>query len=131
MSKANNFYHNPKITIVQVNQTSIMDNMFSYLESLPSNSRVGLNTESDVSNNELCTLQLATTDKTFVILLKYCQDTACLYRLYLFLMKKDVKKIVLGPSNDLKSLKIYCPNSLKVSWNEAISLENLDSFGFL
>lgn len=128
--KANDYYYNPQITIVQVNQNSIMNNMLDYLESLPSNSRVGLDTESDVSDHKVCTLQLATIDKTFVILLNYCQDADCLHRLYLFLIKKDVTKIVFGPANDLKSLKIYCPSSLKASWNEAISLEKLNSFGF-
>ena len=128
--KANDYYYNPQITIVQVNQISIMNNMLDYLESLPSDSRVGLGTESDVNNHRVYTLQLATTDKTFVILLNYCQDADFLLRLYLFLIKKDVTKIVFGPANDLKSLKMFCPSSLKAIWNEAISLEKLNSFGF-
>jgi hypothetical protein len=49
----------------------------------------------------------------------------------LFLIKKTIKKITFGHANDLIALEVFCPISLKDDWNNAISLRNLNSFGFI
>ena len=69
--KQNIQYYNPEINIILVQSHSDLKNMLSYFESL-SNCIIGIDTESSLAElnleNNLATIQLATKEKTFVIL---------------------------------------------------------------